>query len=108
MAGKAKSQWGFGGLFDPGTTRRVLTGSGLTTPVRRLLENQIGQIWITGEVTNLRVQSSGHIYFTLKDANAQLACILFSNDAVPNRELLEDCHLVILLRALHRLESLGR
>jgi exodeoxyribonuclease VII large subunit len=108
MAGKAKSQWDFGELFDPATTRRVLTVSELTTTVRRLLENQIGQIWITGEVTNLRVQSSGHIYFTLKDANAQLACILFSNDAVPNRELLEDGRLVILQGALTVYEARGQ
>jgi len=45
---------------------------------------------VTGEVTNLRVQSSGHVYLTLKDANAQLNCVLFRGESVENRELLQD------------------
>src|ERR1043166_6451537 len=96
MAGKAKSQWDFGELFDPATTRRVLTVSELTTTVRRLLEKEVGQIWITGEVTNLRVQGSGHTYFTLKDANAQLSCVLFRSEPVAHREFLQDGQMVLL------------
>jgi exodeoxyribonuclease VII large subunit len=37
-------------------------------------------LWVTGEITNLRRQMSGHVYFTLKDAAAQLSCVLFRND----------------------------
>src|SRR5438552_3404715 len=65
MAKNVKSQWDFGELFDPATTRRVLTVSELTATVRRLLEKEVGRIWIAGEVTNLRLQGSGHVYFTL-------------------------------------------
>jgi len=90
MARTTKSQWEFGELFPTATARRVLTVSELTTRVRRLLEQELGLVWVTGEVTNLRVQSSGHIYFTLKDPNAQLNCVLFRSEAVPNRELLQD------------------
>jgi len=36
-----------------------------------LLEKEVGQVWVTGEITNLKPQPSGHIYFTLKDAGAQ-------------------------------------
>jgi exodeoxyribonuclease VII large subunit len=94
---KQTSQWDFGGeLFPPEATRRVFSVSELTTDIRRALEKQIGQIWVTGEITNLRQQMSGHIYFTLKDAGAQLSCILFRNDAVANRGALADGRRVIL------------
>src|SRR5437763_12403226 len=90
MSKQSKSQWDFGELFPAETARRVLTVSELTTQLKRLLEKSIGLVWVTGEVTNLRVQSSGHIYFTLKDANAQLSCVLFRGENVENRELLQD------------------
>jgi hypothetical protein len=80
MSKPAKSQWDFGELFPTEQTRfrsgqtalspqarKVLSVSELTAQVKRLLETQVGQVWVTGEVTNLRAQSSGHIYFTLKD-----------------------------------------
>jgi len=96
MTKKAKSQWDFGELFPTEQTRRVLSVSELTAQIKRLLEKQVGQVWVTGEVTNLRVQSSGHIYFTLKDANAQLGCVLFRGEAVAHRELLADGQKVLL------------
>jgi exodeoxyribonuclease VII large subunit len=86
----AKSQWDFGELFPTEATRKVFSVAELTVQIRQLLEKQIGQVWVSGEVTNLRAQSSGHIYFTLKDANAQIACVLFRNEAVPHRELISD------------------
>src|SRR5712671_2944437 len=90
MSKNVTSQWDFGELFEPAATRRVLTVSELTTTVRRLLEKEVGQIWITGEVTNLREQGSGHIYFTLKDANAQLSCVLFRGELIAHREFIQD------------------
>jgi len=96
MAKTNKSQWDFGELFPTEATRRVLSVSELTTQVKRLLEKEIGLVWVTGEVTNLRVQSSGHIYFTLKDADAQLNCVLFRGAAVDNREILQDGQKLII------------
>lgn len=93
---QSKSQWDFGELFPTEQTRRVLSVTELTEQVRRLLEKSVGQIWVTGEVTNLRAQSSGHIYFTLKDANAQLSCVLFRSETVSHRELLADGQKVLL------------
>ncbi|HKS36932.1 MAG TPA: exodeoxyribonuclease VII large subunit [Verrucomicrobiae bacterium] len=90
MSRTSKSQWDFGELFPTEATRRVLSVSELTTQVKRLLEKEVGLVWVTGEATNLRVQSSGHIYFTLKDADAQLNCVLFRGAAVDNREILQD------------------
>jgi exodeoxyribonuclease VII large subunit len=49
-----------------------------TRRVRDLLEGQLRDVWIEGEVSNYRKQSSGHHYFTLKDDQAQLACVMFS------------------------------
>ena len=93
---KSRSQWNFGELFPPEQTRKVLSVSELTGQIRALLEKQVGQIWVGGEVTNLRAQSSGHMYFTLKDAAAQLNCVLFGREKVPHRELLADGQKVLL------------
>jgi exodeoxyribonuclease VII large subunit len=93
---KSKSQWDFGELFPTEQIRKVLSVSELTGQIRALLEKQIGQIWVGGEVTNLRAQSSGHIYFALKDAVSQLSCVLFNREKVPHRELLADGQKVLL------------
>lgn len=85
-----KSQWEFGELFGPEATRQILTVSELTARIRRLMEQNIGEVWVTGEVSNLRAQSSGHIYFTLKDNDAQLSCVLFRGEVVPHREYIKD------------------
>lgn len=98
MARPAKSQWDFGELFPAEQTRRVLSVSELTTQVKRLLEKQVGEIWVSGEITNFRAQASGHIYFTLKDAAAQLSCVLFRGATVSTgvRQALQDGQKVIL------------
>jgi exodeoxyribonuclease VII large subunit len=96
MPKPTKSQWDFGELFPTEATRAVLTVAELTAQVKRLLEKQVGQIWVTGEITNLRAQSSGHIYFTLKDAESQLICVLFRNEARESREFLQDGRKVVL------------
>lgn len=87
---RAQSQWDFGELPLAGETRRVFTVTELTGSVRRLLEKELGVLWVTGEVTNLRAQASGHIYFTLKDGGAQLSCVVFRGEAGANREFLQD------------------
>ena len=45
--------------------------------MKNLLEGQIGELWIEGEVSNLRKQGSGHWYFSLKDDGAQISCAMF-------------------------------
>jgi len=56
----------------------ILTVSELTRVVREVLEGRIGEVWVEGEISNYRKQSSGHHYFTLKDDRAQLACVMFA------------------------------
>ncbi|NWK56630.1 exodeoxyribonuclease VII large subunit [Verrucomicrobiaceae bacterium N1E253] len=49
--------------------------------MKNLLEIEIGEVWVEGEVSNLRRQASGHCYFTLKDEGAQVSCVLFRGHA---------------------------
>lgn len=93
---KASNQWDFGELFGPEETRQIWTVAGLTGRVKGLLEKEIGEVWVSGEIANLRRQSSGHRYFTLKDRDAQLSCVLFRGQRVDHRDLLEDGREVIL------------
>jgi len=109
MPPKSKSQWDFGGeLFPAQELRRVLSVSEITTTVRRLLEERIGTVFVTGEVSNLRAQSSGHIYFSLKDASAQLACVCFRDDARATRDLLQDGRKVVLKGEMTVYEARGQ
>ena len=62
-------------LTDPG--RRVLTVSELTHAVKDTLEGRFGGLWVEGEISNLRIHTSGHVYFTLKDEEAQVRAVLF-------------------------------
>ena len=61
--------------------KTILTVSRLTTLLRGVLEENFEQVWVQGEVSNLSFPSSGHIYFTLKDAGAQLRCVMFKGAA---------------------------
>lgn len=109
MPKSSTSQWDFGGeLFSVQETRRVFSVTELTSDVRRLLEKHIGTIWVTGEITNFRAQSSGHVYFTLKDANAQLSCIVFRTDPIAHREYLEDGRKVVLKGEMTVYETRGQ
>src|SRR4029453_7951370 len=61
----------------PDAGRRVLTVSELTRAVKDTLEGRFGGLWVEGEISNLRVHTSGHVYFTLKDEEAQVRAVLF-------------------------------
>lgn len=105
---KAKSQWDFGELFPPEQTRKVLSVSELTWQIRALLEKQVGSVWVTGEITNLRVQGSGHMYFTLKDVSSQLSCVLFRGESVAHRQLIADGQKVLLQGDITVYEARGQ
>jgi exodeoxyribonuclease VII large subunit len=59
------------------TSRRVLSVTELTIKVRDLLEGQLFEVWVEGELSNCRVWNTGHLYFTLKDASSQLRGFMF-------------------------------
>ena len=73
-----------------GLDREVLTVSQLNGRARMLLEDVFAQIWVEGEISNLSRPASGHIYFTLKDAQAQVRCALFRQNAAKVRQALRD------------------
>jgi exodeoxyribonuclease VII large subunit len=60
---------------------RILSVTELTREIKAVLEGRFPQVLVKGEVSNLRVPSSGHLYFTLKDENACLDAVLFSKEA---------------------------
>jgi exodeoxyribonuclease VII large subunit len=108
MAKPVKSQWDFGELFPPEEIRKVFSVTELTGQVRRLLEKEVGNVWVSGEISNLSVQRSGHIYFTLKDAGAQLSCVLFKGEAQADRSILEDGRRIIAKGGLTVYEARGQ
>jgi exodeoxyribonuclease VII large subunit len=65
----------------PPPTEKVYRVSELTQKIKLLLEDNIGLVKVEGEVSNYRKQSSGHVYFTLKDEFAQIDVVLFAGAA---------------------------
>src|ERR1700749_4856734 len=85
----SESQLGF--LFEePASTRRVWPVSELVAHARQLVERTYGDVWVEGEISNCRSAPSGHVYFTLKDADAQLPVVLFRRQALLLRFRPED------------------
>src|SRR5512133_2468439 len=69
-----------------------LTVSIITFHIRKQLENDptLQDVWVEGEISNLSRPASGHIYFTLKDKNASLKCVMWRTDASRLRVNLQD------------------
>lgn len=59
----------------------ALSVSELTAAIQSLLEPRFASIWVRGEISNCKQQASGHIYFSLKDATAQISAVLFKGNA---------------------------
>ncbi|MCI0512097.1 exodeoxyribonuclease VII large subunit [candidate division KSB1 bacterium] len=58
-----------------------LTVTELTREIKQILEDSLPLVWVVGEISNYKLHSSGHIYFSLKDENAQIACVLWRRRA---------------------------
>ncbi len=69
-----------------------LTVSQLTFRIRKLLEGdlELQDVWVEGEISNLSRPASGHIYFTIKDKNASLKCMMWKPDAARLRVNLQE------------------
>jgi exodeoxyribonuclease VII large subunit len=61
----------------PFEERRILSVSGLNREARRIVETGLGTVWVEGEISNLSRPSSGHLYWSLKDSEAQVRCAMF-------------------------------
>jgi exodeoxyribonuclease VII large subunit len=75
---------------EPRHTRRIWPVRELVGQVRELIEQKYGDVWVEGEISNFRPAPSGHVYFTLKDADAQLPIVLFRRQAMLLRFRPED------------------
>lgn len=94
-------------LFTP-SPEEILKVTTLTRLIKGQLEENFSRVWVQGEVSNLRRQSSGHVYFSLKDAGSQLPCALFARDASRQSCELEDGMEVLLLGDISVFEPHGR
>jgi len=65
----------------PAAAAPVLAVGALVASARLILERNLGVVWVAGEISNLFRAGSGHVYFTLKDATAQVKCTLWRNKA---------------------------
>ena len=59
--------------------RTIYSVSELNLTIRTLLESEFPLLWVEGEISNFSQPASGHMYFTLKDSNAQVRCAMFKN-----------------------------
>ncbi|HWA09839.1 MAG TPA: exodeoxyribonuclease VII large subunit [Opitutaceae bacterium] len=78
------------GSLSADASEQVESVTEFTRRVKTLLEEGIRPGWVRGEVSNLRAQASGHVYFSLKDAGAQLSAVLFRGDAARQSVKLRD------------------
>jgi len=56
---------------------KTLSVTQLLRRIKNVVEIEVGEVWVEGEVSNLKKQASGHWYFTLKDDSAQIQCAMF-------------------------------
>ena len=61
--------------------RRALTVSELTERIQGVLETEFVDVWVEGEISNLKLATSGHWYFSLKDEQAQIRAVVWKTDA---------------------------
>ena len=90
----------FGLFFEE--KNRVLRVAELNFAIKQLLENNVPLLWIRGEISNLVKAASGHFYFSLKDDQAQVRCVMFRHrnqllsDSVANGQQVEVLAVVTL------------
>jgi exodeoxyribonuclease VII large subunit len=75
---------------EPQASRRIWPVRELVGQVREFVERRYADVWVEGEISNFRPAPSGHVYFTLKDADAQLPVVLFRRQAMLLRFRPED------------------
>jgi exodeoxyribonuclease VII large subunit len=63
--------------FDLSPERRVFTVGELNAAVRAVIEREFPDVWVAGEISGLKLATSGHYYFTLKDKDAQVRCVAY-------------------------------
>lgn len=87
---------------------KILTISELTRKIRGSLEQEFFNLWVVGEVSNLKKPTSGHMYLTLKDTNAQLQAVMFKSVANQVKFELKDGMEVLTFGSVTVYESRGQ
>ena len=93
--------------LSPATERRIFKPAQLNALARDLLESNFSQIWLEGEISNLSRPASGHLYFSLKDASAQVRCAMFRNRAMLLSAPIKDGQLVLVRARVTLYEARG-
>lgn len=93
--------------FPTAPARRVLKPAQLNALAKDLLESNFAQIWIEGEISNLARPASGHLYFTLKDSQAQVRCAMFRNRALYLPQPVKDGQQVLVRARVTLYEARG-
>ena len=88
-------------------TKHVLTVSELTGLIRTSIESEFCDLWLEGEISNLRMPGSGHVYCTLKDASSQIRAVLFRSSALRVRFTLKEGMCVVVRGRLTVYEPRG-
>jgi exodeoxyribonuclease VII large subunit len=86
----------------------ALTISEITAQLKELIASSFGVLWVVGEVSNFRRQASGHCYFTLKDAGAQLKCVMWRSAVAKMPFAPQDGMQVLARGALDLYEAYGQ
>jgi len=95
-------------LVLTGENRDICSVSEFTRRVKTLLEGNLRPGWVRGEISNLRAQGSGHVYFSLKDAGAQLSAVLFRGDALRQTVALRDGLQILVYGEISVYEARGQ
>ena len=88
--------------------RRIVSVSELNLEARRVLERGLGELWVSGELSRVTLHTSGHWYFTLKDAQASVSCAMFARENASVGFIPEEGMQVELLGRASLYEASGR
>ena len=64
-------------VLNPAVSAQALSVSEITARIKSNLESEFVEVWVRGEISNLKQASSGHVYFSLKDESANLSAVAF-------------------------------
>src|SRR3990172_10077767 len=77
--------------------KHIYTVSEITRQIKEILENRFPEVWVEGEISNFKLHTSGHIYFTLKDEQSQLKAVMWRDSVQGLKFELKDGLQVLLL-----------
>lgn len=90
------------------TTPHILSVSQLTNAIKICLEQTFPLVWVQGEISNFKCQSTGHLYFSINDPNAQLAAVMFRREAAALRQLPKNGDKVIVCGEINVYPASGK